>query len=656
LICVNMDGEPASESLAWFRYRDEEFARLTEGFVCLLVSPDRHTPLDHDDGGRRTPCPRFGSVVEGEHIDIEPALYERYFDGTRVAPRHVGIAADGTKLFDIYLTNELTRIDQALAEHGQPDAQAAEPAGSQRGRGRDRRLDSPDAADRAALEQRLLEGDWRTRFQLASAALDSGRFAQHPELVRLALRDDDPRVVRQALWTVVREPGALEAELVGEAFRAGAPFPTLRGALTGAFGRLARRTEDEAERARAQQLFGAFEGLSLGSQTVDVEAWRAALEGSVEQAAPALAAEDLDPLTEELADLEAQIAASPDDPALRVRRAEGLMRLARILLAIGQDPSVALEEAQAAARAAEAAGDASGRAAGVQCWTSYFQSEMATAATHGARALPALVDEAGSALALEVLHAFAQARTRQVYDAMGAGAAFEPAWVADVRAAHQALLAHPGGSEQHAIELLDFLGALDARAEQEDFTFRALGRFPQSADLHSWLRGVLLRDRGAAALEAAYAAMQPDAGAAALHAWFSGVASLVAAERQVGNRDLDAALDAYGRCVAQMRASMAAEPTYVDTALHYVCLARAGQARLHAEAGRWDQAVLALREGLESRTASAATPDGLGNTPAATARAVLRGLAAAGLDEKARSLREALDAAGVDLRARRQGE
>ena len=34
-------------------------------------------------------------------IDIEPTLFERFFDGTRVAPRHVGVSSDGEVLFEI---------------------------------------------------------------------------------------------------------------------------------------------------------------------------------------------------------------------------------------------------------------------------------------------------------------------------------------------------------------------------------------------------------------------------------------------------------------------------------------------------------------------------------------------------------------------------
>ena len=64
LLCVNMDGENASESLAWGRYRDPEFAALTSGFIPLVASPDVHGTRERDDGGRRVPDPRFGEIVQ----------------------------------------------------------------------------------------------------------------------------------------------------------------------------------------------------------------------------------------------------------------------------------------------------------------------------------------------------------------------------------------------------------------------------------------------------------------------------------------------------------------------------------------------------------------------------------------------------------------
>ena len=72
LVCVNMDGEIASEHYAGVRYRQPEIAKLYEPYVCVIASVYRHTPRDYDEQGRRILCPRFGSVTCGEHIAIEP--------------------------------------------------------------------------------------------------------------------------------------------------------------------------------------------------------------------------------------------------------------------------------------------------------------------------------------------------------------------------------------------------------------------------------------------------------------------------------------------------------------------------------------------------------------------------------------------------------
>lgn len=122
LLCVNTDGESASESLAWGRYRNEEFAALVRGFVPLIASPDVHALTQHDDRGRRITDPRFGRVVDSEHIDIEPLLFERYFEGRRVAPRHVGVAPDGEILFDAFLLQDLSVVDAKLKEFGKFDS------------------------------------------------------------------------------------------------------------------------------------------------------------------------------------------------------------------------------------------------------------------------------------------------------------------------------------------------------------------------------------------------------------------------------------------------------------------------------------------------------------------------------------------------------
>ena len=102
LLCINMDGEIASEHYAGILYRTPEFAARLEPYVCISASVYRHTPRDHDERGNRIQCPRLGSMTCGEHIAIEPFLYERYMDGTRISPRHIMVELDGKEVFDVY--------------------------------------------------------------------------------------------------------------------------------------------------------------------------------------------------------------------------------------------------------------------------------------------------------------------------------------------------------------------------------------------------------------------------------------------------------------------------------------------------------------------------------------------------------------------------
>ena len=102
LVCVNMDGEIASEHYAGIRYRQPDVAALYEPYVTVIASVYRHNPRDYDAQGRRIVCPRFGTVTCGEHITIEPILYERFFDGRRIAPRHVMVELDGSETYDVF--------------------------------------------------------------------------------------------------------------------------------------------------------------------------------------------------------------------------------------------------------------------------------------------------------------------------------------------------------------------------------------------------------------------------------------------------------------------------------------------------------------------------------------------------------------------------
>ena len=89
MVAVNMDGEIASEHFAGVRYRSPDTAELMSHSACVIASVYRHTPRDYDENGQRVPCPRFGTVTCGEHIQAERELYDRYFDGRRISPRHI---------------------------------------------------------------------------------------------------------------------------------------------------------------------------------------------------------------------------------------------------------------------------------------------------------------------------------------------------------------------------------------------------------------------------------------------------------------------------------------------------------------------------------------------------------------------------------------
>ncbi|HEX6810590.1 MAG TPA: hypothetical protein VF384_03100 [Planctomycetota bacterium] len=114
-IAVNMDGESASDRIWRENYRDPAFVEAANKCVCVAASVFRHNPRDYDEQGRRIPCPRLGNVTCGEHMVMEPKLFEQLLaDGERVAPRHALVLPDGKKVFDLSLCFDLHDVDRAL--------------------------------------------------------------------------------------------------------------------------------------------------------------------------------------------------------------------------------------------------------------------------------------------------------------------------------------------------------------------------------------------------------------------------------------------------------------------------------------------------------------------------------------------------------------
>ena len=116
LICINMDGEIASEHYAGIRYRQPEITKLYEPYVTVIASVYRHRPSDHDEHGHRLPCPRFGGVTCGEHIAIEPFLFEKFMDGKRIAPRHIMIELDGKETYDVFYAWDTDSVFKAVSD------------------------------------------------------------------------------------------------------------------------------------------------------------------------------------------------------------------------------------------------------------------------------------------------------------------------------------------------------------------------------------------------------------------------------------------------------------------------------------------------------------------------------------------------------------
>ncbi len=148
LVALNMDGESASERITRENYRDPEFVKLTRRFVCVIGSVFRHNLRDYDEQGQRIPCPRLGEVTCGEHIALEPIVFDKYLGGERIAPRHALILPDGKKLFDEFLLYDLRDLYQIFKDAPSPAASVPFRASLH-----------PASADPAWVRQRLFDGD-----------------------------------------------------------------------------------------------------------------------------------------------------------------------------------------------------------------------------------------------------------------------------------------------------------------------------------------------------------------------------------------------------------------------------------------------------------------------------------------------------------------
>ena len=344
LICVNMDGEPASERLAWVNYRDPEFVKLARGFIPILASPDQRSPRDYDDKGRRLHDLRFGRLTNYEHITIEPVLLERYFGEQRVVPRHIAVGKGSKILFDIYLTNNFDAVIAALKKHGKPDkVDAKKPADMSEAE----LLDSPDATHREVLEKRFYGADEPTRVRIAGKAMSNKRRTQHPEILRMAVLDRSQVVRIAAVRNIAEHIQKVTDQLFVPAFRAGADDRDATQRLVNAMRVLANKGRYEADRSRAAQLWRVFTGLYFTkpslSKDLATKLKQAAAKGAF-PVEPPLEADEIPALDEKLNALEKQLKQAPKDGKVLTAVTVATLRYARIRLAQKKDPTFLLQD------------------------------------------------------------------------------------------------------------------------------------------------------------------------------------------------------------------------------------------------------------------------------------------------------------------------
>ncbi len=641
LACINMDGEIASEYYAGRAYRDPELAAFLAPYVCIVASVYRHNPRDHDEQGRRVPCPRFGTVTCGEHIAIEPILYERFLDGRRVAPRHIMIEVDGSEVFDVFYTWDTASVFQTIRDGiaNRKEQPAARPRGD---RSLAERLASPDSADREAVERAWLEGDREQRRLLLQAAVAAGGRAP-VELLRLAVYDLDPELAGLGRQALARSESPQAVDLIAKALQQ--PLPAAeRDALVAALERFGQKIP------RARTLAVVHRGLAADPGLVDPERWAEALAGA---AAPEVPGWDQ---VQARLDYWSELAASrPDDAAAQLEAAEAFLtfaldeRSARVLGAAGPRRGggdmvrLLLEDARRLARRAGELGASGWRLDTVLALTAFHLGEREAALEHASRAVAALPPGRTDWQAAAVLAVFASLRQEDILQAVRKQEDWPPGWLADVHAAWSVLAAHPRCSEAMVVQHHDFLRRLGADAAADRVLERGLRRFPESWELHARLRRKLLVEEGVAGLERHYAAWLERPDAPRHLAWFAGYAAVVTAEfhRRAGRRD--EAMAAYGRAIGLYEQCAAEDPATAASSRWYEALCLAGQARLDLEEGRLEPAVERLLAAFEREPRAAASLDGLGLSAVATARTLQARCRRDGRDDLAVRIQEGLD-------------
>jgi hypothetical protein len=637
LVCVNMDGEIASEHYAGVRYRQPEIAALYEPYVCVIASVYRHTPKDYDDQGQRVLCPRFGSVTCGEHIAIEPIVYEKFLDEKRIAPRHIMVEVDGSEKYDVYYANDTASVFQTIRD-GIAQRKATPPTVVRGDRPVVERVASPDVKDREVVEATYAKGDAQQRRALLEAAAAQGAHAP-VELLRQAIFGLDTDLSQAARKTLAQAESPAATDLIVEALRV--PMDaTERDALIAALGRIGKTSR------RAQWLAVVHQGLAGRSNDIDLEKWSKTVEGGGSPAPES----DWGTLEEQLQSRYEARRASPADAAACLDFAEASVALAvQAPKSLADDPKaarafsrLAFEDARRAAAQAEKMGATGWRVDSLLTIAYFYGGNADEAYARAEKAMKSMPADDPGWNAMAVLTIFAESRWKAIQKAVREKKEWPPSWLTDVNAAYSVLRKHPLGTDAQVAWHYDFLTWLGAFHPSSRVLFEGVTRFPNSTALHERLRTRALRDRGPEGLEAVYDQLLKEKGAPAALERYAGSAAFVAAEFHRRGNAAEKAAAAYDRAAAHFERLLEADArarTWVDS---QVALVHAARSRMAYEQGDDERSLKEILASFERSPATAGTLDGLSLTPASTAQMLLARLLEKKSDDAAARLREAM--------------
>ncbi len=659
LICVNMDGEIASEHYAGIRYRQPEVAKLYEKYVPVIASVYRHTARDYDEDGKRIPCPRFGHVTCGEHITLEPFLYQRYFEGTRVAPRHIMIELDesgeteGSESYDVYYAFSTAAVFDAI--HDGVAERVNQPTVIARGdRSIVERVASKDAADRDAVEQAYAEGDAETRRALLEAAARAG--GDTPvDLLRLAVFGLDREMAKQARQALVSAESEKAVGLLADALQAPTDA-TERDALIAALDKLGDKSAD------ARLLGVVHKGLVADSTQVDLSKWSTALQGAA-YPAPGETLQPLEGLEARLDETARVAREAKADPVAWTNRAVATLTHAaspETARSLAAEPRSAeaysqlqFDDARSQAERAKAQGATGWQIEATLALCDFYAGNKPAAYERAEAGVDGIPEGDSSWLAMASLALWAESRQEMIRAALRKKDEWPSQWLTDVNAAYAVLSKHPLGIDAHVVAHVDFLRRLGASGPAERALSAGLERFPASALIHDRRLDQLLANGGPAGAEAAYEKDVAEAEQIRKVAdnlyWFAGYGHLVAAESWRRLRNADRARAAYRRSIALFEQNIESFPDSKDSADHYVALAHGALGRLAMLDGRYEQAIDEILASFARREASAATLDGLNLSTVDTAKTLRARLVTTGEDDLRAKLEAAMGALDAEL-------